>query len=90
MKFVSLVILTMMISVGAAAQTTGDATPKKPVANVQQKGKDGKAKPAAAKDGTVTTLRDEKAYQAKWTFEEMLMRRLEIGAEEAQSKQRKE
>jgi hypothetical protein len=95
MKFVTLVMAAMIISFSCAAQTTGDAAQKRTAAKIQQKTKGQKAKPsgskaAATKKVDVTTLTDEKAYKAKWTFETMLMRRMEIDAEAAQRQQRKE
>jgi hypothetical protein len=97
MKFVTLVIIAMTISFGAPAQTSGTAAQKRTVAKTQQKTKGGKAKSsgskaAAAKNGDATTLSDEKSYKAKWTFEQMLMRRLEIDAEagEREKQRRKE
>lgn len=85
----------MILSFSAAAQTTGNAAEKRTVAKIQQKTKGQKvkssgSKPAVAENRDVTTLRDEKAYKAKWTFEEMLKRRLEIDAEDGERQKRKE
>ena len=94
MKFVTLVMAAMIISFGAAAQATGDPAQKRTVAKVQQKTKGQKAKSrskaAAGKNVGVTTLTDERAHKAKWTFEQMLMRRMEIDAEDAQRQQKKQ
>jgi hypothetical protein len=92
MKFVSLVVAAMIISFGADAQTTRGAAEKSAVAHKQQKPKGGKVKPSRKKSTTaatneVITLTDEKAHKAKWTFEEMLKRRLEIDAEEGVTQQ---
>ena len=95
MKFVTLAVMAIMISFGAASQTTRTAPQKSAVTQVQQKkkvqkAKSSKTKLSASKKGDVTTLTDEKAYKAKWSFEQMLLRRLEIDAEESerQSQQR--
>lgn len=94
MKFVSLVVAVIMMSFSASAQTTRDASKESAVAQVQQK-KNGKAKSSKSKIGTavntdVITLRDEKSHKAKWTFEEMLKRRMEIDAEKGERVLRKE
>lgn len=95
MKFVSLVIAAVMLSFSADAQSAPDAAEKRTVGNTQQKPKSQKAKfrkakSTAAKNVDVVTLTDERAYKAKWTFEEMLKRRLEIDAEDGKKQQRKE
>ena len=94
MKFVTLVMAAMIISFSCAAQTTGNAAQKRTAAKIQKKTKSQKAKSgskaATAVNADVITLTDEKAYKAKWTFETMLMRRMEIDAEAAQRQQRKE
>jgi hypothetical protein len=93
MKFVSLMITGLFITFSAAAQTTDTSTVQKTtVANVQPPTKGKKAKAARAKaaaDTTVTILADEKSYKAKWSFEQMLQRRLEIDAEEGERVQQK-
>jgi hypothetical protein len=90
MKFVTLVISAMIISFNAAAQTTGHAAQKRTAAKVQQKAQGRKAKSftpkATAEDADVTTLKDERAYKAKWSFEEILKRRQEIDAENGAGK----
>lgn len=91
MKFVSLVVVAVMFSMGAFAQTTPAAAKKRTATNTQQTAKERKAKPSetkarAAKHDEVTRLTDEKAHKAKWTFEQMLQRRLEIDAEEGERK----
>ena len=92
MKLVSVLVVTMFLSFGAAAQTTSKATPKRTVAKTHQKQKIKKAKTiklkTKAENTDVTTLVDEKAHKAKWSFDEMLKRRLEIDAEEGESQQR--
>ena len=94
MKFVSLVIAAMMFSFSASAQTTDSAAGKKTEVKTQQKKKGGKAKSgtkvAAQKNSDVTTLTDERTYKAKWTFEEMLKRRMEIDAEKGERGLKKE
>jgi hypothetical protein len=93
MKFVSLMITGLFITFSAAAQTTDSSTAKKTtVANVQPPAKGKKAKAARAKaaaDTTITTLVDVRTYKAKWSFEQMLQRRLEIDAEEGERVQQK-
>jgi len=88
MKIVSLVITAMILSLSAPAQTTGKSAQKRTVAKVQQKTKARKAKSlklkTAAENAEVITLNDEKSHKAKWTFEEMLKRRLEIDAEDGE------
>lgn len=89
MKLVSLVATCMFISFSAAAQTSSKAANKSSVAHVQKKAKVAKSKSsttkvAGAKNVDVTTLTDEKSYKAKWTFEQMLQRRLEVDAEDAE------
>jgi hypothetical protein len=90
MKFVSLVIIATIFSFGASAQTAADVTEKNTVAKVQQKKKTAKAKASRtkrwAKGGETTTLSDERSYKAKWTFEQMLKRRMEIDAEDGEKK----
>lgn len=91
MKFVSLVIIATIFSFGASAQTAVDVTEKEnSVAKVQQKKKTAKAKASRtkrwAKGGETTTLSDERSYKAKWTFEQMLKRRMEIDAEDGEKK----
>ena len=86
MKFVTLILIGMMISFSATAQSTSN-TAEKTATQKQQKTKGKKAKPAktkvlALKNVDVVTLTDEKAHKAKWTFEEMLRRRLEVDAED--------
>lgn len=89
-------IAAMILSFSAAAQTTGDEAGKRTAGKTQQKQKAQKAKSSrkksSAKNNGVTTLSDEKTYKAKWTFEQMLMRRMEIDAEEGERnrKQREE
>jgi|GEM_PF-6683641 len=95
MKFVSLVLTVMLISFGASAQTTRNASEKSAIAQAQkktkfQKAKSSRTKAAAAKNSEVTTLTDERTYKAKWTFEEMLKRRMEIDAEKGERGLRKE
>ena len=90
MKFVSLLITAMILSMSAPAQTTGKSVKKTAVAKVQQK-KSKKAtslkfKPVNAGNAETITLNDEKAHKAKWTFEEMLKRRLEIDAEDGKTR----
>jgi hypothetical protein len=80
----------MIISFSAGAQSTGNAT-KSRVVKIQQKTKKQKKGPPQLKGAAntdLTTLQDEKAHKAKWTFEEMLQRRLEIEAEEGQKARR--
>lgn len=93
MKFVSLLIIVSMISFGASAQTASDTAENSKVVKTQKKAKKQKAllkkKLRSAKNSDVTTLSDEKAYKAKWTFESMLMRRLEIDAAEGERKRQK-
>jgi len=93
MKFVTLIV-AMIVSLSAAAQTTRRAT-EKSTAHGQQKtsgrkAKLSRAKASAAATDEVITLTDEKAHKAKWTFEEMLKRRLQIDAEEGAALQQKE
>jgi hypothetical protein len=92
MKFVNLMITGLFLSFSAAAQTTDSAAQKTTVANVQPPAKSKKAKAARAKataDTTVYTLVDVRTYKAKWSFEQMLQRRLEIDAEEGERVQQK-
>ncbi|GAA4728507.1 hypothetical protein [Flavisolibacter ginsenosidimutans] len=94
MKFVTLVVAAMIVSFSASSQTTHRAAPKSTVQK-QQKTKSGKAKPSrtkssAAKTDEAITLTDEKAHKAKWTFEEMLKRRLQIDAEDGVTVQGKD
>ena len=87
MKFVTLVVIGILISFGASAQTTDSKAENRTATQKQQKTKGKKAKQAktkvlAPKNVDVVTLTDEKAHKAKWTFEEMLRRRLEVDAED--------
>ena len=87
MKFVSLVIAAMILALGADAQTANGKTEKTTVVKQQKKTKGKKAKSSrtkstALKNSELIQLTDEKSYKAKWTFEEMLKRRLEIDAED--------
>lgn len=90
MKFVSLVIIATIFSFGASAQIVAGVTEKNTVAKVQQKKKTAKAKTSRSKrwtkGGETTTLSDERSYKAKWTFEQMLKRRMEIDAEDGEKK----
>ncbi len=95
MKFVSLVIVVLMISCSAAAQTTRHAAEKGGVVKTQQKLKSGKAKTARtkgspAKNGDVVTLTDETSNKAKQSFEQLLMRRLEVDAEEGERERQRQ
>lgn len=93
MKFVTLVISTIIFSATASAQTTQSA--KKSTAHSQQKIKLHKPKSSPAtralakKDETIT-LTDEKSYRAKWSFEEMLLRAVEVDAARGAAKQQTE
>ena len=89
MKFVSLVVSAMILSVGASAQPSDRAAKKEPVAKTAPKAKKQKPKlqgkkSAADQTADVITLTDEKAYQAKSSFERMLLRRIEVDAEEGE------
>ena len=88
MKTVNLIVTVMMLSFGAAAQTTPSAAPKRTVAPPQKKTKDPKVKRSGTIVGTVentaiTTLTGEKSDKAKGSFEQVLLRRLEIDAARA-------
>lgn len=94
MKFVSLVVISMIFSIAASAQNAPVATEKRTAAQNHQKIKVKKArsvkkKTPVAKGEDVITLNDEKSYKAKWTFEEMLKRRLEVDAAENERKRKK-
>ena len=91
MKFVTLALAAMIVSFTASAQTSRNATAKSTAHN-GQKTKSGKVKSpgttsSAAKNDEAITLTDEKAHKAKWTFEELLKRRLEIDAKESTTQQ---
>ena len=91
MKLVTLAIVAMFISFSAPAQTGSKELQKRTVQKIQQKKKSKTAKfdrpKATAQNTDVTTLTDERAHKAKWSFEEMLKRRLEIDAEEGERQQ---
>lgn len=86
MKFVSLVVTAILLSLGASAQEAGSAAEKEPVIKTEKKTRKQKAKLSdkkglAPKEAHVITLTDEKAYQAKSSFEQILLRRIEVDAE---------
>jgi len=90
MKFVSLVIAAMILSLGADAQTANGKTEKTTIVKQQKKTKgktvkSSRTKSTALKNSELIQLTDEKSYTAKWTFEEMLKRRLEIDAEDVET-----
>lgn len=90
MKFVSLMIAAMFLTLGADAQSANGKTVKTTVVKQQKKTKGKKVKSShtkstALKDSELIQLTDEKSYKAKWTFEEMLKRRLEIDAEDVET-----
>lgn len=87
MKFVTLMVTALVLSLSTAAQNTPEASPRKTVTQKQQKkkspqAKSSRAKAPSAKNTAVTVLVDEKSHNAKWSFEQMLARRMEIDAED--------
>ncbi len=90
MKFVSLVITTLVLTLGADAQTVTDKRERTTVVKQQKNTKGKKAgssrtKSTAAKGTERIQLTDERSYRAKWTFEEMLNRYLEMNAKDAEA-----